>query len=128
MPDVALTLFGYGSRSEYRYSAVPLVFVLAQTGRFGAGISRGRRSTMFEDLFGAAVAIFVGYVLIEGIARWMLDRRHSRSRPEDQGDWRLHRGHYRQGSGPARPLSEPAMNRDARAEIGEHGQGRREAG
>jgi hypothetical protein len=41
---------------------------------------------MLENLLSTAVMLFVGYILIEGIARWMLDRRHSRSPPKDQGD------------------------------------------
>jgi ABC-type phosphate transport system permease subunit len=62
------------------------IFALAETIRSHARISRGRRSSMLENLFSTAVALFVGYILIEGVARWMLDRRHSRSRPKDQGD------------------------------------------
>ena len=63
-----------------------IILPLAETNRPGARISEGRRWTMIEDLFSTAVVLFVGYILIEGIARWMLDRRHSRSRSKDPGD------------------------------------------
>jgi len=59
-----------------------IILLPAETNRSGARILW----TMLENLFSTAVMLFVGYILIEGIARWMLDRRHSRSPPKDQGD------------------------------------------
>jgi hypothetical protein len=51
-----------------------------ETNRSDARILAGGWLTMLENLFGTAVVLFIGYMVIEGIARWMLDRRHSRGR------------------------------------------------
>jgi hypothetical protein len=80
---ITLPLFGHRSRCLYGVVALfcswpkPIGPVLVPC--------RGCRWTMLENLLSTAVVLFVGYILIEGIARWMLDRRHSRSPPKDQG-------------------------------------------
>jgi hypothetical protein len=76
----------FGDRSRCLYGVVALFFSWPKPIGPVPVSCRGCRWTMLENLFSTAVVLFVGYILIEGIARWMLDRRHSRSPPKDPGD------------------------------------------